>query len=324
MGKIEVVGLGALNVDHIYKVERILEDGEAMAEEAGAFPGGSAANTIYGLARLGISTGFIGAVGDDAAGKLLTGDFNKMGVDTSRIVVKQGQASGSTLCLSARNGKRSIYVSPGANSLLENKDIDLTYINNAGVIHISSFANPEQLRLITELAAKISPDVELSFSPGELYAAMGLDRLSVIISRTHLLFTNQSEMAKLTGSDIKVGAAMCIEKGCRIVVVTLGKGEKLGGDKQEEAVCYIRDADNEYLIEALERDETAITDSTGAGDAFATGFLYGWLKGKGLEECAQLGDTVARSSLTGLGARQGLPTPTRLEQCFRQLYSQRL
>ena len=65
MSNIEVVGLGALNVDHMYRVERILDDGETVVNEAKSFPGGSAANTIYGLAKLGVNTGYTGVVGDD-------------------------------------------------------------------------------------------------------------------------------------------------------------------------------------------------------------------------------------------------------------------
>ena len=99
MNKIEVVGLGALNIDHLYRVERILDDGEAVVSQAASFPGGSAANTTYGLAKLGVDTGFIGMVGDDAEGEILAQDFQKVGVDTSQIRVKPGVKSGSTLCL---------------------------------------------------------------------------------------------------------------------------------------------------------------------------------------------------------------------------------
>lgn len=80
---IEVVGLGALNIDHLYRVERILEDGESVVNETLSSPGGFAANTIYGLARLGVATGFCGIVGDDAEGRILIEDFAKDGVDTT-------------------------------------------------------------------------------------------------------------------------------------------------------------------------------------------------------------------------------------------------
>ena len=86
-----VVGLGALNVDRIFRVESLLSDGESAVQEEGVFPGGSAANTIYGLARLGVGTGFCGAVGDDSAGKLLIRDLKRVGADTSRIKILHGR-----------------------------------------------------------------------------------------------------------------------------------------------------------------------------------------------------------------------------------------
>ena len=319
MNNLEVVGLGALNADNICKVKRILDDGEAAAEEANTFPGGSAANTIYGLAKLGLKTGFIGAVGDDAAGSLILDDFNSVGVDTSQISVKNGQASGSTICLSANDGKRSIYVNPGANSLLQGNDINLDYINNASLVHISSFAKPGQLELVKEVIAGIKPVVKISFSPGELYASMGLEALSTVLKKTHLLFANRSEIETLSGKDIMTGAEMCIEKGCHTVIVTMGKGEIIGNDGQKTAICYIRDADSEYVIEPSSNDDINIVDSTGAGDAFAAGFLYGWLKGKKTRECALLGEIVAGFSMEKLGARQGLPTPARLEERYRRI-----
>ena len=116
--KIEIVGLGALNIDHIYQVERILTDGEAVVNRSVSSPGGSAANTIYGLAKLGVGAGFIGAIGDDAEGKMLLQDFQKVGVDISQIRVKQKAKTGSVLCLTDRLGRRSLYVIPGANNLL--------------------------------------------------------------------------------------------------------------------------------------------------------------------------------------------------------------
>ena len=86
MRAIEVVGLGALNMDYIYQVERILEYGEtAVAKESISSPGGSAANTIYGLSKLGVKTGALGILGDDTEGGIMQQDFEKVGADTSRL-----------------------------------------------------------------------------------------------------------------------------------------------------------------------------------------------------------------------------------------------
>jgi ribokinase len=314
---IQVVGLGALNADHIYKVERILEDGETVVRDFAMFPGGSAANTIYGLAKLGISTGFIGAVGDDAAGRLLREDLHKAGVDTGQIKVKPKTKSGATLCLSDEPGHRSIYVLPGANNLLNANDLNLDYINSSKWLHISSFVDDAQFKILLELMDKLDTSVKVSLSPGTLYAKRGLKILRPLLARTHLLFMNQREMEQLTGEDVNTGAKTCLKQGCRIIAITLGKGT-------DTAVSYIKTADSEYAVETGQKEAIPTIDTTGAGDAFAAGFLYGLLNGKGLEECGRLGDIVARFSIAKIGARPGLPTLDELAQHYRQLYDRQL
>lgn len=329
MSNIEVVGLGALNMDYLYQVERILDDGETVVNEAVSSPGGSAANTIYGLAKLGVNTGFTGVVGNDAEGKMLLQDFQKAGVDISQIRVKHRARTGSVLCLSDRLGKRSLYVLPGANNLLTMDDLDLTYINQAGMLHLSSFADDRQFKILLELIDRLDSSIKVSFAPGALYASIGLRALTPILDRTYVLFINQDEIRRLTGKDVIAGAETCLEQGCHIVVVTLGKGMTLELGKRIShrtitAVGYIRDNENEYTVESTSRNTGAEVDTTGAGDAFATGFLYGLLEGKGLEECGCLGDIVARFSIAKIGTRQGLPTFNELAQRYRELYNKQL
>jgi len=329
MSDIEVIGLGALNIDYLYRVERILDDGEAVVEETASFPGGSAANTIYGLAKLGVRAGFAGVLGDDAEGKILLEDFQKVGVDTSQIRVKHGAKTGTTLCLSDRLGRRSLYIIPGANNLLTMDDLNLTYINQARMLHISSFADEGQFKTLLELLDKLDSSIKIGFSPGALYATKGIKALSAILARTYLLFANRDEIRQLTGEDVIAGAGSCLKQGCHITVVTLGGGMRLEADKggshrAANATCYIREAENEYVIEPPSQDMVSKIDTTGAGDAFASGFLYGLLKGKGLEECGYLGDIVACLAITKLGTRQGLPTFNQLAHRYRELYKEEL
>jgi len=329
MSNIEITGLGALNIDHLYKVERILDDGETVVSEAKSSPGGSAANTIYGLAKLGVNAGFTGVVGDDAEGKILIQDFQKAGVDTSQIRVKPGAKTGSVVCLSDRLGRRSLYVTPGANNLLTMDDLDLTYINQARMLHLSSFADDRQFKILLELMDRLDLSTKLSFAPGALYARKGLKALAPILSKTHILFINRNEIKQLTGEDIINGAESCLKQGCSIIVVTLGKGTSLELGKgisrrTVTAIGYIRDAETELAIQPSNQDIVSQADTTGAGDAFATGFLYGLLRGKGLEECGRLGDIVARFSITKLGTRQGFPTLNQLAQRYRELCNKQL
>ncbi|MDP3879913.1 MAG: carbohydrate kinase family protein [Dehalococcoidales bacterium] len=334
MNNIEVVGLGALNLDRVYRVERTLGDAETAAgrdmehiPEAerkfiGSFPGGSAANTIYGLARLGVNTGFIGAVGDDDESRILLRDFEKAGVDTSQIKIKPATGTGETLCLVDNLNFRSIQVTPGANSLLNAGDIELDYLNRAGLLHISSFVDDPQLDIIVQLVARLDSRVKVSFSPGSLYAARGLQTLTPLLARADILFLNESEMKQLTGAvDFSSGARRCIELGCRIVAVTLGQGIPY---KSVMATSYIRTAEKEYIIEPGDKSIISALDTTGAGDAFAAGFLYGLLKDKDIEQCGRLGDTVARFSIRKIGARDGLPTLDELSHRYHELYQREL
>ena len=325
MANIEITGLGALNVDHIYKVGRILDDGEAVVTEIKASPGGSAANTIYGLAKMGVSAGFVGVVGDDAKGKILIQDFQKVEVDTSQIRIRSRAKTGSVICLSDTLGKRSLYVAPGANNLLTMDDLDMTYINRAGMLHVSSFADDGQFKILLELMERLDSSVKLSFSPGTLNAAKGLGALAPILGRTHIMFINRREIKRLTGKDVVGGVKICLDQGCSIVVVTLGRGQRLELSRGVvTATGYIRDAETEYAIQPSRQDMTSPVDTTGAGDAFATGFLYGLLKRKGLEECGRLGNIVAQFSIGKIGAREGLPTLNELAQRYEELYSAQL
>jgi ribokinase len=187
------------------------------------------------------------------------------------------------------------------------------------MLHLSSFADNAQFKVVLELVDRLDASVKLSFAPGALYAVKGLKTLAPILRRTQLLFINQSEVRQLTGKDVITGAESCLKQGCQIVVVTLGTGTKI---KKTTAVGYIRDSEHEYLIKP--RDIGAGMDTTGAGDAFAAGFIYGVLKGKGLKDCGRLGEITAFFSTTKLGARHGFPRLKELAQRYQKLYSRQL
>lgn len=313
MSAIEVIGLGAMNMDHIYGVERTLVDGETPVAEFRLSPGGSAANTIYALAKLGIGTGFIGAVGDDGEGETLVKDLASVGVDGGQIKAKKGAKTGSVLCFSDKRGKRALYVLPGANSLLTGDDVDLAYLSQAKMLHLSSFADEQQLAIQQELMAKIPPSLTVSFAPGSIYAAKGMSALEPIIRRAHILLLNREEAEELTGVDFQTGAQKFLALGCQSVAVTLGQGIRRG---KSVATCYLLGVEGEYMIETR-RKKKPEGDTIGAGDAFAAGFLYAFLHGKELKECGHLGDMVARLSTTKIGARAGLPSLAELSQHYQ-------
>ncbi len=311
--EIAVIGVGAMNLDYICRVGETVEDGEAMIIQFVPSPGGSAANTIYGLARLGIGVGFIGAVGNDAEGKRLVRSFKTAGVDTSHICVKSGTKTGLAFCFSDRKGRRAIYLLPGANDLLLEKDIDTAYLNCAQIVHFSSFASDQQFHLQIETARNLADHVKLSLAPGMLYASKGLKSLAPLLERSDIVFLNREEVRLLTGKDFKVGAEALLSTGCQTVVVTLGKGiARKGGIRLSS---YIRTRDAEHLVTTTAIQAKDV-ESTGAGDAFACGFLFGTLKEKPPDKCGLLGDIVARFVVSAPGGRTGFPTLKQLSRAY--------
>src|SRR4030043_249155 len=238
MAKIDVVGFGAMNIDHLCQVKELVVDGEQSVRDFVSIPGGSAANTIYGLARLGLKVGLVGSVGADKSGKALIDDFKTVAVDTSQISVKKAE-TGATTCISDKLGRRAIYVSPGANSFLDSKDIDIAYFNRARMVHLSSFADDRQLKLQVASVKKLKDSVRVSLAPGMIYVTKGLKALSPLFKRTYVVFMNREEIERLTGKDFQSGARELVKSGCRIVVVTLGKG--LARGKAGMITAYIRD-----------------------------------------------------------------------------------
>jgi ribokinase len=295
----EVVGLGSLNYDVLYIVERIAKGGEEVGiQDVKKAPGGSAANTIVALSRLGVETSFVGLVGTDEEGERILEEFVKEGLETE--IRKEAGYTGAAIGFVDAEGERALYIYPGVNDRLGMKHIDIELINNARFLHTSSFVNTAQLELQCELARRI--ESKLSFSPGMLCFKYGLDDLAELIARSEVLFISASELKSLMLSeDYEKGATDLLNSGAKNVCVTLG-----------ERGSYVANSTGEsYLIEAYPTD---VVDTTGAGDAFAAGFLYGLLHEKGLYESGKLGNLVASFCIQEYGCRKGLPNKLSLEK----------
>ena len=190
------------------------------------------------------------------------------------------------------NGDRALYVDPGVNNQLEYADINLNYFSDTKLIHLSSFVAEKPLDAQKRLIKQLS-DVKVSFDPGALYARKGFAVIKPIIQRSHAVLPNELEIKLLTGQNYKQGAKRFLELGAEIVVVKLGKQG-----------CYITDGKESHTIDAY---SVEVVDTTGAGDAFNAGFIYGLLNNKDLFECGRLGNFVASRCVSKIGTRTGLP-----------------
>ena len=292
--RLDVICFGALNVDKLYKVNRIASaDEESEILDFKESPGGSAANTAVGLAKLGVKTGFIGKVATDREGELLIRAFIDEGVNTDGIVVSPYGRSGQVIGFVDERGERALYVDPGVNNSLEFNEIDLDYASQADLLHLTSFVGEKSFQSQKKLVEEI-PEISVTIDPGMIYARKGLAELRPLIERCLVFFPNEHELKMLTGKDYREGAEILLEEGVKIVAVKLGAQG-----------CYVTDGEEAHLIEPF---KVEVVDSTGAGDAFCAGFIYGMIRNKTLKECGILGNFVASRTLTRMGARNGLPT----------------
>ena len=295
MTRFDIVSFGALNVDMLFKVDRLAgAEEESFIEDYTEACGGSAANTVVALARLGCKVGFIGKVASDREGKMQIDCFKKEGVDTSGVIQAKHGKSGSVLGFVDKKGARALYINSGVNDIIEPREIKWDYVSQIKFLHLSSFVGEKSLRTQKKLLATLPSDVKISFDPGSVYARQGFVAIEPIIRSSYVLMPNAVELELLTGeADYCKGADFMIEMGVKIVAVKLGsKG------------CYVTDGRERLRIEPF---KVKVVDTTGAGDAFCAGFLYGLINNKSLYECGRLGNFVASRSVTAMGARAGLP-----------------
>jgi len=296
--RLDIIGFGALNLDKLYRVERIIGVGEeTFIKGLEVSPGGSAANTVVGLARLKMKVGYIGSVADDPEGRYILEDLRRENVNLEGIRVVTGGRSGVCIGFVDEHGERALYIDPGVNDTLTYKDIQLEYADSARIIHLTSFVGEKPFLAQKRLTREVRR-ANITLDPGEIYAKKGLDKLNPILKKVTVFMPNERELRILTNKSYMEGAGELLSRGVKIVAVKLG-----------EKGCYVTDGKEKHLIPTSKRKPK---DTTGAGDAFCAGFIYGILKGRDLYACGRLGNFVASKCISAYGARRGLPSEMEL------------
>jgi len=207
--------------------------------------------------------------------------------------------SGTAMGFVDERGERALYVDPGVNDTIEFDEINKEYVFQTRFLHLTSFVGEKSFQTQKRLVETLPKNVKVSLDIGELYARKGLKALEPIMNRTFVMMPNAKELQILTEkAGYERNAEVLLEKGVKIVAVKLGnKG------------CYVTDGKESNMVEAF---KVKVVDTTGAGDAFCAGFLYGLILGKSLYECGRLGNFVASRGIMKMGARTGLPRLTDL------------
>ncbi|MDO5825568.1 MAG: hypothetical protein BZ137_05535 [Methanosphaera sp. rholeuAM130] len=295
----DIIGWGALNVDRLCRVNEFApEDGETFIYEETKTCGGSASNTIIATSKLGLNVGYIGKIGNDSNGRMMKDYLQNNNVDVNHLIMDKNDETGEVIGFIDRIGNRKLYVTPKVNDKIYNDDINREYIRNTRILHLTSFVGlaPNEYSIDTqfELLEEISSDVTVSFDPGMLYVNRGKKFMDRLIGLTDILLINENELMMATGLDDFDDAVEEVSSKVDILVV-----------KRSTKGSFIKKGDEEYDVGIFAVDTV---DTTGAGDAYNAGFLYGIINDYTLEESAVIASYIAAISTTKTGATEAIPT----------------
>lgn len=313
MEQLDVVGIGNAIVDVLSHAADSFIDEHGLAkgamtlidtEQASALysamapgiecSGGSAANTIAGVASLGGTAGFIGKVRDDQLGEVFAHDLRSIGVEFTTAPATDGLSTARCLIMVTPDAQRTMNTFLGACTSLSPDDVDPAVIERAQITYLEGYLwDPEDakaaFRRALEIAHAKGRKVALTLSD-----AFCVDRhraeFRELARTVDLLFANEDEILSLYEVDDFDDALQAVRSDKTMLALT-----------RSEKGSVILDGDEVHVIDAVNLG--SVVDTTGAGDLYAAGFLAGLAKGKGLHECGQMGSIAAGEIISHFGAR---------------------
>jgi sugar/nucleoside kinase (ribokinase family) len=257
--------------------------------------GGSAANTAAGISSLGGRAAFIGKVRDDQLGEFFTHDIRATGVVFEGQPATSGPATARSFILITPDGERTMNTFLGACTTLSPKDIDKIMVEEATITYLEGYlwdppAAKDAFVKAAQLARKAGRKVALTLSDSFCVERHRSSFRELIAHDIDILFANERELVSLYETSFLDEALQHVHKEVELAVLT-----------RSEAGSIVAFNDEFHVVEAKEIKE--IVDATGAGDLYASGFLFGLTRGRPLVECARLGSLAAAEVISHIGAR---------------------
>jgi ribokinase len=290
-----VVVIGDLMVDVVARMSAPLAVGSDTPAEVRSRPGGSAANVAAWLAVAGAPATLVARAGGDAAGRDAVQKLRAHAVST-RVALDEHLPTGVCIVLVGPGGERSMLPDAGANAALSPADLPPEVFAPGAHLHVAGYtllrggapreAALEALRRARESGMTISVDPS-SAAPLE---RLGAQEFLALAGHPDLLLPNRDEATALTGAPEPAAAARALTAHAREVVVTLGAGGALW-------------TDGRVTLDAPAIAGGPVLDTTGAGDAFAAGFLAAWLGGAPPGGALQAGNGLAARAVSLAGTR---------------------
>ena len=301
----EIVVIGSANVDLVTRVERLPAPGETvLATGYAEHPGGKGANQAIAAARLGRNVAFVGVVGVDGHGELLSGALEAEGVDVAHLRRLAGVPTGRALVIVDDDAENSIVVVSGANAQLHPHDVAAAgAVLRAATVAVAQLEIP--LDAVRAAAEQAGGRFVLNPAP-----ARPLD--DALLAHVDVLVVNEGEFARVTGlevgPDADTFAARVEQAGLRCaVVVTLGGRGAMVCENGRVTVCPA--------------PPVTVVDTTGAGDCFVGALADALARGQELPEALHWAVAAASLSTQSLGATTAMPTSAEVAELLARASS---
>ena len=302
----DVIGIGACAVDYLGIVSEFPEpDTKNQMKSFIRQGGGPVSTALVALARLGASVSYFGKLGDDELSRFALDDFIKEGVDISHVIKEE--SAGPTfafIIVDEKSGKRTIWWTNEEVSQIKPGEVKKKLIAKAAYLLIDEYQFPAALKA-SQVARQAGVQVILDAeTPGK----PGMDKL---IQTVDFLIVPREFACGFTGNkDLESSAKALLNSGPRVVVITLGA---------EGAFC--KTARESFHQPAF---QVKVVDTTGCGDVFHGGFIYGLLQNWPLKVVAEFASSVAALNCRALGGRSAAPTLSEVEEFLLERNSVKL
>jgi len=261
--------------------------------------GGSAANSMVGLAGLGGRAAFIGKVSDDQLGAIFRHDIRAAGVAFHTPAAPEGPPTGRCLVFVTPDAQRTLCTMLGAASELGPDDVDEAVVAAAAVTYLEGYLwdrprAKEAFVTAAEMAHEAGREVALSLSDPFCVDRHRAEFRDLVDGHVDLLFANEAEVCSLFQVATFDAALQAVRGRCRLAALT-----------RSEKGCVVLAGDEVHVVDAEPAGQ--VVDTTGAGDLFAGGFLYGHTQGRTPFECGRIGAIAAAEVISHYGARPESP-----------------
>ncbi|MDZ4826726.1 MAG: adenosine kinase [Actinomycetota bacterium] len=256
--------------------------------------GGSAANTIVGLASFGARAAYLGKVRDDQLGEVFAHDIRSTGVTFQCAQADDGPSTGRCLIVVTPDAQRTMNTYLGASAFLGPDDVDAEFVASARIVYLEGYLwdlpeAKDAYRKAAQIAHEAGNEVSLTLSDSFCVDRHRPEWLALVEDQVDVLFANEAEICSLYECDFEE-AVKHVQGHCKVAAITRSA---------QGSVVVSRDDVQTVPAHAVDH----LIDTTGAGDLYASGFLYAYTRNADLATCAQLGSAAASEIISHLGAR---------------------